>query len=287
MYKLSQQVAARKITPKEAEQFLALNNFPGQRALQEAKAKRYGELLTAGRLRPVEIAFATCPDGNRYLMNGQHVCQGCVWSGREMHAKLEYYKCETWTDAWQLFATFDVHASRTQNQIFNAARGLFGNEELRSVPIRVLSACGAALVSLNNGKVDFRRIHKTADKTSKPQLVEEHAKDVLWIQTFADAPFMMRVGCVTAMIATHRKNAEKAEIFWRKVQSGLGFKSKTEPEKRIRDFLQSPTVGQMNSRSHHEAVYATCICWWNSFVTGESRHSVKIAAMSEMPAVKS
>ncbi len=287
MYKLINNPVTRKITAQEAEAFLALNNFPGQRDLLELKARRYSELLDQGRLRPVEIAFATCPDKNRYLMNGQHVCQGCVWSGKEMHATVSHYRCETWTDAWYLFSSFDVHSSRTQGQIFKAARGQFGNDELKSVALRTLSTCGSALAAMDGNKVSFARCTATADKTTKPALVNEHALDVLWVNQFSDSSRLMRVGAVCAMIATHRANPAKADLFWSKIHSGLGFKSKSDPEKKVFDYLLKPPQTQMNSRSHHESVYATCICWWNSFVSGEPRVSVKFGAMTELPKVKS
>lgn len=287
MYKLTHPPKPCKVAPKDCEGFLLLNNFPGQRALNEAKAKRYSELLIQGKLRPVDIAFATCPDGNRYLMNGQHVSQGCVWANKEMNAVLSYYKCETWSDAWQLMATFDVHASRTQGQIFNAARGLFKNEGLRDVPLRVLSSCGTALACMSNGSVSFHRHSKTADKTTKPLLVEQHATDVLWVARFADSNAMMRVGCVAAMIGTHRKNPAKADEFWSKIHDGLGFKSKTEPQKKVFDYLSRTTGNaQNNSRTHHDAVYATCVAWWNAFITGEDRTIVKVGAMGELPKIK-
>ena len=290
MYKLSSKIVTRKVTAKECASFLDYNNFPGQRALSEGKARRYSDLLISGLLRPVEIAFATCPDGNRYLMNGQHVCQGCVWANREMDATITYYKCETWTDAWKLFATFDVHAARTQGQIFGAARGLFTNESLRDVPIRVLQSCGSALACLTKDSAEFSRGQKTADKITKPQLVEDNPKDVLWVSTFSDASHLMKVGCVAAMIATHRKSPTKAEEFWRKIQTGLEFKSKTEPEKRLYDFLNNGNASSKthtNSKTHHGIMFATCVSWWNSWVKGEKRISVKVAAMQEMPKVLS
>ena len=283
MYRLTQAPIARKVTPEQAEDFLKFNNFKGQRPLMEFKARRYSQLIKQGMMRPVDIAFALCPDGNRYMMNGQHVCQGCIWAGVEMNAIITNYKCTTWEEAWMLFATFDVHASRTQNQIFVAARGLFANEELRDVPLRVLSTCGSALIAINGPSVRFTRNEKTADKTSRPLAVEEHGSDVLWVSTFCDAEFLIRVGCVAAMLVTRRRDREQADVFWRKIQTGLNFKSRQDPEKKLFDYLQSPHRGDRANRTHHEFVYATCISWWNSWRTGTPRKSVKVNAMQELP----
>lgn len=287
MYKLTQQPIAKKITTKEASQFLDLNNFPGQRALSESKAKRYSELHTQGKLRPVDIAFATCPDGNRYLVNGQHVCQACIWSNKDMNAVITHWRCETWADAWQLFATFDVHACRTQVQVFKAARGLFSAADLRDVPLRVLSSCGSALLALEGGVVSFDKL-KTADKETKPRLVDLYASEAIWVSTFSECGHMINVGCVAAMLGTYRKHQEEAMEFWRKVADGLGYSSQTEPAKKVHDLLVRPykEIASGNGRERQKFIFSSCVLWWNSHITGEPRKIVKFAAMSELPAIK-
>jgi hypothetical protein len=284
MYRLTQQPSARKVTPRECEEFLAINNFPGQRQINPVKARRYGELLMAGRLRPVDIAIATLPDGTKVLVNGQHVCTGCVQTGLPMNAVLSYYKCEELRDAWELFASFDVHASRTQSQIFKAARGLFSNEELREVPLRVLQTAGSALAALLTPVPNFL---PSVEKSAKVALTEDHADEVLWLASFdTEADHMIRVGCYAAMVATRRRDAADAEKFWRKVQSGVGFKSLTDPERKVNHFLQKNSKWTApNSRTMHFAVYVTCIAWWNTWRRGESRTSVKIKSMKVMPEI--
>lgn len=237
MYKLTNQLVNKKMTPKDAEHFLTLNNFPGQRKLQESKAKRYSELIVSGFMRPVEISFALLPDGNRYLMNGQHVCQGCIWSGKEMTATISYFKCESWSDALELFATFDVHAARTQGQVFHAARGLFKDDRLHTVPLRLLNSAGSALVVIEPGFAVFSMASRTADKTSKIHLVEKYADEVMWVASIPQSEIIWRVGVLAAAFDTYRKNKVEAEKFWKSVVEGISFKSKLDPAKKCRDYI--------------------------------------------------
>lgn len=276
----------RKVTPKECKHFLAINNFPGQRRLNPEKARHYSELNIQGGLRPVGIDVATIPGGERVLMNGQHVCQGCIWSDRDMDANITFWKCETLSDAWQLFATFDVHQCRTQSHIFQAARGTFSNPELREVPLRILQTAGTALGIANSKPVNFRMFDK--NKSTKVKLVEVHSEEVIWLSTFADTSEMIRVGAFAAMLVTRRKDKHAAESFWRKVQSGVGYASKHDHEKKVRDMLFSWSGnGKLGKNGYyqHEGLYSSCICWWNSWRKGEPRTAVKLAAQKEVPNV--
>jgi len=75
MYKLSTAPSIRFVTPKEAEHdFLAINNFPGQRDKNPSKSRSYADGMSDGSFRCAPIDIATGPNGVKYLMNGQHTC---------------------------------------------------------------------------------------------------------------------------------------------------------------------------------------------------------------------
>ncbi len=282
MYKLIQQPSPLKITVGEAKQFLELNVFPGQRTLSHAKARAYADLLLQGRLRPVDVAIATMPDGARVLLNGQHVCTACVLANKDMNAVVTRWKCETNRDAWELYASFDVHATRTLGQVFQGARGLLTRPDMREVPFRILKNCGTALTALSVSPVSFNLV---TFKSAKVAIVDDNSADVLWVNRVATTEHVTRVGCIAAMIATHRKNPGMAEDFWAQVASGIGFKNKHEPQKRVHDFLlHDAPYGA--SRQSHECIFSICVTWWNSWRRNEPRSSVKFAAMKEIPTVE-
>jgi hypothetical protein len=281
MYKLTQAPQSRKVTPKDCEYFLSLNNFPGQRTMNPLKVKSYGDIHRQGGFRPFNISVATAPNGQKYLVNGQHCCQMVQQTGKDCSATIEYFKCETDRDLWMLFGSFDVHATRSQSQIFKGARGLLASEELRELPLRHLSHCGAA-ISMMQGDA-MSHIAKMSNKTDKVRFVDENPGFVSWAAAFHDTPFIATVGVLCAMFATYRVNKPESDKFWHQVKDGVNLKSKQDPIYRLREQLRSGCQTNMSSGSRFTFEYAVCVSWWNSYRSGDDRRIVKVAAMKEMP----
>lgn len=285
MYKLTQQTQNRRITPKEAETFLALNTFPGQRAYRPLKARHYADLLLLGALRPVNISFASGPSGVKHLMNGQHVCNACIMANREMSANIDYYRCDTDEDMWHLYASFDVHATRTQSDVFKGARAMLQDSRLHDLPLRHLSVCGSALLFASRDVVSF--LIRDIGKTKKVDLVDKNPEFVLWASKFSENPVLSTVGCATAQVVTWRANSEKADEFWGVLDSGLGFTGKTDPRYILREKLGRGEQKNLKSVSKATAEYLLCVSYWNSWRTGTTRQLVKVASFKEMPKIES
>ena len=85
------------------------------------------------------------------------------------------------------------------------------------------------------------------------------------------------------MISIHRINEDQAQRFWEKVLSGENI-LRTDPEYRLRAQLIKPVgsvvLHTISGHKMHRSMYNLCACWWNSRRTGETRHSVKLAAIS-------
>lgn len=293
MFKRTQQTICKDITPKEAEAFLALNNFPGQRPLNQLKARQYADFMEQGTMRPIDIAVMTMPSGINYLANGQHVCTGEIIYGKPFPARIDYYKCETDRDAWLLFGTFDVQGPRTEGHIVKAARGLFENQNLHTIPLRTLQSLGAALFFIEAGdgkRPDFRA--KVPARSCKADAIDRNAEEVLRaafvIRSENKGSPMSRVGVATAIVMTNRAAEGKSLLFWDQVRTGENLK-RSDPAYKLREWLRNPT-----ERNHtagggglagHYAQYAMCITWWNAFITGDDRKIVKLAAMKTLPEV--
>lgn len=284
----------RDVTTKEAEAFLKLNTFQGQRPLNQLKARQYADLMEKRLMRPVDIAVMTMPNGIKHLANGQHVCTAIVLYGKPFPARIDYYRAETEHDAWMLFGTFDVHASRTEQHILKAAQGLFSNNKLRDVPLRVLQSCGSALFYLEAGGGKPLFSGRPPTRTTKAELVERNAEEVLWASFMIGASHtngtstpLTRVGVITAMMATARANTKQAQVFWEKVKTGE-LLTQNEPAYKLRQLLTRPSYslgGVRGGNTMNMMQYVACISWWNSFRTGEPRSSVKLAAIKELPEV--
>jgi hypothetical protein len=286
MYTESRQPVDKEITPREAEGFLALNNFPGQRKYQPLKGRLYADNMSDGTHRRVDIAVAKVREtGVDYLMNGQHNLNAILIRNKPFKATISYYLCDTMEDAWRLFASFDVHASRTEQQFMHSRRGLFADERLHEVPLRVLQCCGTALYALGAGTEPQFSFSATHAKTEKADLVDEYADEVMFVANYKDYETLILVPVVTAMIATWRKNNSAAEEFWGRVATGE-MMEKSDPRMRLRDTLSKrSSFSSMRGRDRNAAIYATCIAWWNSWRTNEARRSVKVNAMNGVPKV--
>jgi len=284
MFHLTNAIQTRKITPEEAKKLLAINNFHGQRPLNLQKARLYADMMIDGRMRPISIAIMTVPDGQKFLANGQHCLHAIVMADKPFQAMVEFYKCDTFEDAWKLFGSFDVHSPRTEKHIMKAAKGLFENESLHEVPLRVLGNCASALFFLGDG-TNPKFDGKPTDKLHKAGLIESHADEVVWVALFAEANHMMKVGITAAMIATYRANPKEATNFWQIVLEG-GVPGIVN---RFRDRLLKCEIGgdRCVGGNRNKLIYCECVSYWNSWMKGETRSGVKLSAMKEVPRVES
>jgi len=285
-YKRTQALMCGPVAPEQANRLLEYNTFPGQRAMQQWKANLYAGLMLNGGMRPVDIDIVTMPNGIKYMMNGQHVCSGIVLTGKPHEARLQYWKCDTETDAWHLFGTFDVHGTRTERQIIKAARPFLG-PELHDVSLQVLQACGSALMMASTKPPSFTGV-KTC-KTAKADLIKPNADIVTWVAHLESVAgkerrSILRVPAVCAMVATYRKNPIKAEEFWNGVCSGE-LLTRDMPQFRLANTLMTGTTEQntIGGGSRNKVFYCVCIAYWNSFIEGTKRKSVKVGAMKTIP----
>jgi len=288
MYKEKQKPQIVKLTPKEAEKMLSINNFPGQRRLNPEKAKMYADNMRDGRQRRVEISTVHVTENDTdYLMNGQHNCSAVVATGVPCEAVIVCYECDTMEDAWRLFTTFDVSGNRTDQQFILSRKGMFKDECLRDLTPRLLLLCGSALYSLGNGTTPTFHKVVLCDKTVKCDLIEKHSDDVLFVNRFKCHKHLMRSGVVCAMIATYRKNKKEADKFWNKVGSGEMLEH-GEPAKKLRDMLLKTSFGGncKGGIGFISACFVISVAWWNSYRTGDNREHVQITAFKTFPQVK-
>jgi hypothetical protein len=277
----------RSVSVADAERFLAINDFPGQRPYKPSKGRHYADNMATGAHRRVEIATAYVEEtGREYLMNGQHNCNAIVIRGAAYPGIVAKYLCETMEDAWRLFATFDVHASRTEKQFMGARRGLFKDERLHDIPLRVLGACGSALYALGSGEEPQFKVVGERSKTDKADMVEMYPEDVVFVSRYREREHLMRVGIVAAIIATSRQNPTAAIDFWDKVATGE-MMSLSDPRMMLRNSLTSiggkSAAMKFGQHNGQRTLYTVCISWWNSWRSNEPRKAVKIASIKKLP----
>lgn len=281
MYKLIKS-ENRKVSPKRCEDFLKKNTFAGQRALSQPWVQNVSTKICEGGFTKAHIAFAKNGAGVDVLMNGQHQCHACIQAGLPIDATIDYYHCDSETDMWHLFATFDSHRQRTEGHVMKAAKGLFRSEALRNVPLRVLSSCGSALLWLGGGVTPVFSA-KVLSKSDKADLIEKYEQDVLRVASYGVSHIHVAVTC--AIIATHRVNDAKAREFWTRVLHGDQL-VRNSPQWSLHHGIAKFQAGARGGGSRNVMLYRLCILWWNAFATGERRTIAKYTSMKGIPEIK-
>ncbi len=201
------------IDPKKAKALAELNQFEGQRPKNLPWIQHLATAMKNGSFTRAEIAVAEF-NGKQVLMNGQHTLDACILSGVAFNASLSTYKCKVSDDVWHLFAAFDVHRARSDQNIMKAARGMFSGD-LQAIPLRVLQIGSSALIYLEGeSKPKFSRA--IFAKSKKAELVQKFKSDIFILAGLHGLSIPLHVGSATAIITTHRAAPQHAPTFWRK-----------------------------------------------------------------------
>lgn len=276
------------VSPRKAEEYLRSNTFLGQRKLDPSWVQNLVSCQKDGSFTKGAISLAETRESNDLvLMNGQHQLNACIMSGLPMLATIDWYKYENDQDLWHLFALFDTHKARSERHIMKAARGLFESEYLREIPLSILAACGSALVFVG-GETTPNFSAKTIKKSDKADLVQTYQKDVLFVASMGFQRINVPVVC--AMITTHRKDADRADTFWRRILHNDQLVRGT-PEHRLHADLNDYYQKQRGGSGRNLRVYRLCVEWWNAHVTGTKRRFVRLrhanGNIKGVPAVES
>ncbi len=283
MFKLERS-RTEKVSPKRAQEILAHENtFEGQRSLRQPHAVALSVAIKSGTMAKGNIAFGQNGE-SRVVVNGQHTLQGIVFSDTSLTCTIDEYQCDTNEDFWMLYASFDVGKNRSDADVMRAARCRFESGSLQIVPLRTLSACATALSFLRDGiEPDFTM--KTLAKAEKPTIVQQYESDILFVGSLYEGLNSdPTVPLATPIIATGRANKKRATDFWTRVLGGFDL-VKGSPEWNLHrslfaDQTTAIKVGlKGNGRIRITSTWNLCVGWWNSFITGDARRSVKLAGI--------
>lgn len=276
---------------RKLQELEAINDLDGQRPESITHIQGIAEEMRQEAFRPADfsIAVLTYEKGRHVLVNGQHTVKAGIIVGKPLYGSITWYECKTPHDLMRLYSTFDDHRKRTIRDRHRASRPLYKDKALRSMSIDVLNCAGAALVALGGGtKPNF--LAKPSNKAEPAFLIERYMHDVMYVSSYIQkhTKKIVSQSVATAIIATHRVDLDHAPDFWERVIFGDRLERGT-PQYELRNKLLDPKQiyrNLTNSYQKKAAIYNYCICWWNSYATGEQRNSVKIAAIEGIVNVK-
>jgi len=209
------------ITPESASDYLEKNN--GNRDLSSSHVREYQQMMSKGEWMLAPDAIAFDQDGN--LINGQH----------RLHAIIESDTTQPFLIVRGLSPRVFEVADQGRRRNLGQALGLDGFSNARD-----LSALGKRVFNFEKGTsmdrkvttvegLDFIKHHmpEISDAITKTQSLRNEAKG-LW------RPACYRFVYFTMMW----RNEKKAWEFIEGVATGVGFSSKDDPRRRLRERLQ-------------------------------------------------
>jgi len=273
MFKLIKRSQIR-VGIKEAEEFQSINNFEGQRTIDEKHLRELIEKMNDGRFLDGDIAVATLlyKQNEKVLMNGQHITLAILNSKKQIIATLKEYECPTAEDASLLFRQFDSHRSRSLNNCVKVEANALGIKWPGKIVTLILGA----------GLEKDMKYYLTKEK--KIECLKEYIKEGNFINKLLtkqgrimtkEAKHLLRIATITAMMLTYEKSASDSEDFWIPVIFGENLK-KEDPRYKIRNYLMQTSIGRGRGASHITDIATTkemiskCIHAWNAFRNGAS-----------------
>lgn len=257
------------ITPEQAEKYLLLNTFAGQRNIRENHVLQLAQKMEDGRFHVGNIAFVH-RDGETMLADGQHQLTACPLAKKPFKAVQQDYYLNGEDDAQSMarvFSQFNVDSARTRAEI----AWIFGCQlGWESWPRRVVSLLSSALAALQTGA--FLASASMMSKDDAAALLAQNTKVCEWVHEMGigENRHLRRMATVAAMIATFRKSQKAATEFWSAVRDGDGL-ARNDPRFVLREYLKDASLqgGLKNpvqrQISDGRAMFSKCVHAWNAW----------------------
>jgi hypothetical protein len=276
----------RKIYPPEARRLWGLNTFKGQRPVNK---NHVDELVKASNMGLFTMGWiAVARNGKEDLLaNGQHVLKVIERTNKPHRCVVSEYECPTANDVWLLFSTFDHHRKRNFRDTMRAAResgALPG--DLTGIPVDVLSRAGKAVYIANMADPVFVTVPDKAQVYAVKRYAEEIEFIALMAASSQPRTVTSKIGMCVAMAKCYRANKKKALEFFPDVITGENLTAK-DPAYKLRGELidPKPTQGTYKGAAAQREFYVRAVSWWNVFVSGEKKSSIRYRPDKDLPKV--
>lgn len=290
MWKLIGKPVTQRVTNELAREYAEMEAAPGDRPLSERRLQAYRALLASGQFRPVTWAEAYCKEtGGRYRVNGKHtsVMLAAMPKCPDFFVTVECYECDKLEDVAQLYATFDSKMmSRTARDINTSFAAIC--PELSDVGRTSIDLAVVGLAYHRWGK-QYNTDHQAAERA---ELMFEDVGFIVWLDTIlvtrgkgrprknevsVNSRHLRRGGVISAMVATWKRDPERATKFW------LAVRDETDPEpqlptRKLAKYLLNTSVisgGGVSRRGTRTKIgdtrefYVKCLHAWNAWKRGE------------------
>jgi hypothetical protein len=269
----------RRVTHKLAGEFAALESPPNDRQLSERRLQVYEKAARDGLFRPVSWAKAYCTETDEtYRVNGKHT--STLFSAMEplpeLYAVIEEFRCETFADVVNLYATYD---SKTQTRTTNDIYRLFAASvpELSDIPSKVVNATISGL-----SYYTWLEHYSAKQAAERAELLLDEPEFAIFVHSVLGKTdtcrHLIRVPVVAAMYGSWKKSQAKAREFWTSVRDETGAKPML-PDRKLAKWLSINSVRSgrgasadrpQSRQAPQREFYVRCIHAWNAWRKDES-----------------
>ncbi len=273
MIKLREKREVSKLTPDLAKQWLQYNTYEIQRPENPIHTQNLISDMRDGLFRFGEVAFAFL-NGDRVMINGQHVCNAVLKSDITVDYVLEEFDVDDGLDLSTLFRKFEI-LTRSLKQMVKVEAHELGIEYPLWLSALIVSAATIDRLSKGRKRTRFNVPLFTGGGMSKDTRVgflKEYIEEGNFLfgilgQTRGSllVKHLTRAAVVYAMIKTYHSNPKDSYLFWCRIRDGENL-TKDMPEMKLREYLSETYA---NSRfpgkgaSNHKYI-VKCNKAWNA-----------------------
>ncbi len=273
---------------KKAYEYLELDTFQGERAVNERHVQFLYSAWAAGRYQWSHVIIALCQcEGKTYRINGQHTSwmrvnlpdDYFIKRGEEPRVREIVYSAANESQMRTLYSSFDQNKTRTPSHVFRALMaGTKQAEDLWPSSLNMLSA------GMKHWLFEFKDRWMINANDISALVADKHEQLFrivgLYIQQhYAEQVWLRRAGVVAALFATFDKAGGKAPEFWDSAITGLGLTDKTDPRYVLHEYLGTHGQGRntastargLRNLTNAEDTYRICILAWNKWRKGEKQ----------------
>lgn len=259
--------------------FYDMRGWDGDRDLKPHIVSHIANEVDHKRFRVAAFASVLCKeDGLEYRVNGKHTSHVLSQMNgtfpEDLDAFVERFEADTRQDVPPIYATYDNPLNNRSTidicQGFAAA-----NQELLSVPRRILGVCSAGMSFAIWG--DDLYAHKREERA---KLLLDAPEFVLFAREILkgarkNIQHVNRSPVAAAMFLTWQKSRKAAGEFWELVRDGSG-PDHTSGDRKLFKHLLATAVGRgrgkdkTKQQEDHRAMFVRCIHGWNAWRKGET-----------------
>lgn len=247
------------MTPALARNLRDTAHFDRQRPLDVSTVARYANEMKKGWfVEGTPIYIAVMPDGQMYILNGNHTLEAIVLADVSVPLAVVYNHVDTFEEATHIYANLDIQKVRSWRNALQALEG----DNATAFDSKVLAALGIIMGGFNISS------RSTSSRTERFALFEFYGTPAQLIaNAIQGAPaqhrqYIQRAPVLAVAIITAKAQPSMAVEFWQ----GLVFDNGLvvgDPRKALLRFLSSNVVNAGGNARTLQSVAASLA--WNAY----------------------